>query len=102
MGLVMWECLGATHVDPKATLRKLSLPELSSLIANIETELDDVERFAVVQMIRVERMYRQGLTEGDWTFTRNGNGHVNVRYSMQSEKLTKSFHSMQPTGWASA
>lgn len=101
MGLVMWECLGAAHVDPKSTLRRLTTRELSMLVAHLEAGLEDVEKFAVVRMIRVEMLHRHGSLVGDWSFVRNGSD-IKVHYSMSTNKVMQSHHQIETSGMAFA
>jgi hypothetical protein len=99
--LVMWECLDKQEVNPKLILRTVSLPELSILAANIDTGEDYLEKFVVVQMIKVELMYRKGLLKGDWTFLRCGQ-KINLRYAMAPNQMVSSFHDVETVGWAMA
>lgn len=100
----MWECLEGEG-DPKLILRQVSLPELSVLVVNIDHGegrlVPTLDKFVVVQMIKVEMMYRKGLVDGDWTFLRLGN-KINLRYSLIPHKLTETFHEIEPVGWATA
>jgi hypothetical protein len=105
--LVMWECMEATHVDPKFTLRTMELRDLSVLLKNVE-EPDEfgrrsprIDEFVVIKMVKVEMMYRTGRLKGDWTFLRLGD-RINLRYSMISNEVVNNFHQLESVGWASA
>jgi hypothetical protein len=66
--LVAWEVLGSDEVDPRSTLRRVSLADLSALHDNI-IQQPELQRFAVPQLVGLELMQRQGLIE-DWSVTR--------------------------------
>ena len=79
MQLVAWECFGETEIDPKELLREVPLTDLQAVSRNIKDNGSHLQAFACVSMVELELLFKSGLLQGDWIYTRSGD-RVSITY----------------------
>lgn len=84
MQLIAWEMWDA-RVDPKNLLRQVPLADLSIIQGNISRQEEGVKKFASVQMVELELLYRNGLLIGDWSY-RKDNTCVSLNFKARESR----------------